>query len=166
MNYIIDKMYKDDWDKVLKIYSKGIKTGNATFEKELPTWNDWNNNHIKSCRLVARLDKNILGWIALSPTSGRPVYSGVAEVSIYIDEKYRRKGIGEHLLKYLIELSEKNQFWTLQSAIIKENLSSIKLHEKCGFRKIGIREKIAKMNNSEWMDVILLERRSKIIGII
>ena len=107
----------------------------------------------------------MLGWAALSMTSSRCVYAGVAEVSIYIGEKYKGKGIGTALLNKLIELSEENGFWTLQSGIISKNTRSIELHKKCGFRKIGIREKVAKMNNKEWMDVTFMERRSTIVGI-
>lgn len=165
MDYKIDEMKKDDWSKVANIYLEGIKTGLATFQTQVPTWDEWNNSHISSCRLVVRLGDTVLGWGALSPTSSRCVYKGVAEVSIYIGEKYKGKGIGTFLLKNLIELSEKNGFWTLQSGIIRKNLTSIALHEKCGFREVGIREKVAKMNNKEWMDVVFMERRSKIVGI-
>ncbi|HEY8893083.1 MAG TPA: GNAT family N-acetyltransferase [Clostridium sp.] len=165
MDYKIDKMIQSDWEQVANIYFEGIKTGIATFQTKIPTWENWNNNHITSCRLVVRLGDNILGWCALSPTSSRCVYGGVVEVSIYISEKYKGQGIGTVLLTNLIKLSEENGFWTLHSGIIRENASSISLHEKCGFRQIGIREKIAKMNNDKWLDVILMERRSKIVGI-
>lgn len=165
MDYKIDEMMNSDWKQVSKIYLEGIKTGKATFQTEVPTYEDWNNGHIKSCRVVARLGNDILGWGALSPTSSRCVYQGVAEVSIYIGENHRGKGLGEILLKSLIKSSEDNGFWTLQSGIIRENISSIKLHEKCGFRKIGIREKVAKINNGKWHDVIFMERRSKIVGL-
>lgn len=105
----------------------------------------------------------MLGWVALSPTSSRCVYAGVAKVSIYIGGNYRGQGLGEILLKKLIKLSEENGFWTLQSGIIRENITSIKLHEKCGFREVGIREKISKMDNEEWHDVVLMERRSHVV---
>jgi phosphinothricin acetyltransferase len=106
-----------------------------------------------------------LGWGALSPTSSRCVYAGVAEVSIYIGDQYRGKGIGKTLLTELVRLSEENGFWTLQSGIIKENSASIELHKKCGFRELGIREKVGKMGNGIWHDVVLVERRSKVVGI-
>lgn len=165
MDYKIDEMRPLDWKQVSSVYLEGIETGKATFQTELPTWENWNNGHISSCRLVIRLDSDVLGWGALSPTSSRCVYSGVAEVSIYIGEKYRGQGLGGILLQDLIKLSEENGFWTLQSGIIKENTASILLHEKCGFRKIGIREKVAKMSNGKWHDVVLMERRSKVVAI-
>ena len=165
MNYKIDEMTKSDWEQVSQIYLEGINTGKATFQSEVPTWENWNNGHVSSCRLVVRSGNNVLGWGALSPTSSRCVYAGVAEVSIYIGEKYRGQGLGKVLLEHLIKLSEENGFWTLQSGIIRENTSSIVLHEKCGFRELGIREKVAKMNNGKWHDVVLMERRSKLVGI-
>ncbi|MGV8984361.1 N-acetyltransferase family protein [Clostridium sp.] len=165
MEYKIEKMRDLDWDQVANIYLEGIKTGIATFQSEVPTYENWNNGHISSCRFVARAYDNILGWAVLSPTSSRCVYEGVAEVSIYIDEKYKGKGIGKALLTDLIKESEKNGFWTLQSGIIRSNVSSIALHKKCGFREVGIREKVAKMNNENWLDTVLMERRSAIVGI-
>lgn len=165
MNYIIDEMKQSDWKQAADIYLEGIKTKKATFQTDVPSWEAWDRSHIKSCRLVARLGDDVLGWAALSPTSSRCVYAGVAEVSIYIGEKYRGFGIGETLLTKLVRLSEENGFWTLQSGIIRENSASIALHKKCGFREVGIREKIAKMNNEKWMDVVFMERRSKIVGI-
>ena len=165
INYNIEEMKESDLEEVLKIYLEGINTGIATFQNSIPTLDDWNNGHIKYCRLVAKSNRQVLGFIALSPTSSRCVYSGVAEVSIYIGENYRGLGIGKTLLTDLIKLSEKNNFWTLQSGIIRENTSSIELHKKCGFREIGIREKVAKMDNGLWHDTVLMERRSKLIGI-
>ncbi|WP_298842749.1 GNAT family N-acetyltransferase [Clostridium sp.] len=165
MKYQIDEMVQSDWEQIANIYFEGIKTEIATFQTDIPTWESWNNSHITSCRLVVRSGKIVLGWCALSPTSSRCVYSGVAEVSVYVSEKYKGQGIGTVILTKLIELSEKNGFWTLYSGIIRENIASISLHKKCGFKEIGIREKIAKMNNKKWLDVILMERRSKVIGI-
>jgi len=165
MDYKIDKMTELDWKQVASIYLEGIKTGKATFQTEVPTWNNWNNGHVGSCRIVVRLGNNVLGWGALSPTSSRCVYEGVAEVSIYIGENYRGQGIGNILLEQLVKLSEENGFWTLQSGIIKGNNASMILHKKCGFRELGVREKVAKMSNGEWHDVVLMERRSKIVGV-
>lgn len=165
MNYTIEEMKESDWEEVSKIYLEGINTGIATFQNSIPTYDEWNSGHIKSCRLVAKSDKKVLGFTALSATSSRAVYSGVAEVSIYIGENYRGLGIGKALLTNLIKLSEENNFWTLQSGIIRENTSSIELHKKCGFREIGIREKVAKMDNGIWHDTVLMERRSKTVGI-
>ncbi|NSB30226.1 GNAT family N-acetyltransferase [Clostridium saccharoperbutylacetonicum] len=165
MNYTIEKMKKSDWDEVSQIYLEGINTGIATFQNSVPTFEAWDNGHIEACRLVAKSNEKVLGFITLSATSSRCVYSGVAEVSIYVGKNYRGLGIGHALMTNMIKLSEENNFWTLQSGIIKENVASIKLHESCGFREIGIREKIAKMDNGIWHDTVLMEHRSKVIGI-
>ncbi|WP_313342423.1 N-acetyltransferase family protein [Sedimentibacter sp.] len=167
MKFEIKEMKSSDWEQVKNIYLEGIKTGIATFQSEfdLPSWEKWNQDHINSCRLVAILNNEILGWAALSPTSKRLVYSGVAEVSIYIKKQYSGHGVGTGLLNKLIVVAEKNGFWTLQSGIIRENTASIELHKKCGFRVVGIREKLGKMENGIWHDVVLMERRSKVIGI-
>ncbi len=164
MKYSIDTMDFQYWDQIKEIYIEGIKTGNATFETEAPDRKEWDKNHFDSCRIVARKGDNILGWAALSPVSGRCVYSGVAEVSVYVSSKYQGMGIGTNLLKKLIELSEEQGFWTLQAGIFPENESSILLHKKCGFRKVGIRKKLGKMKIGNWRDVVLLERRSKKVG--
>lgn len=165
MDYTIEKMKKSDWDGVSQIYLEGINTGIATFQNSVPTFEAWDNGHIESCRLVAKSNGKVLGFITLSATSSRCVYSGVAEVSIYVGENYRGLGIGHALMIDMIKLSEENNFWTLQSGIIKENVASIELHKSCGFREIGIREKIAKMDNGIWHDTVLMERRSKLVGI-
>ena len=164
MKFMIEEMKASDWPQVSAIYLSGIKTETATFQSEVPTWEDWNNSHSKSCRLVARLDDKVLGWVALSPTSSRCVYAGVAEVSVYIDECHRGQGIGKALLEAIIKLSEENGFWTLQSGIIKENIASVNLHKTCGFRVLGVRERLGKMSNGKWHDVVLMERRSKTVG--
>jgi phosphinothricin acetyltransferase len=164
MDYIIDEMTFTDWGQVSRIYLEGIQTGKATFQTTAPSWEDWNKGHLNFCRLVVRNDAEVLGWVALSPTSSRCVYRGVAEVSIYIGQKFRGQGIGKILLEKVVSLSEENGLWTLQSGIIRENISSIILHKKCGFREIGIREKVAKMGNGDWHDVVLMERRSKTVG--
>lgn len=165
MKYKIREMTFNDWKQVRRIYLEGIATGNATFEIEVQGWKKWNSSHIVSCRLVAYFDDTILGFIVLSPVSSRCVYAGVAEVSIYVGEKFRGKGIGKALLDKLIKLSEKKGYWTLQAGIFPENIASLNLHKMCGFREVGIRKKIGKMKNGTWRDVILLERRSKIVGI-
>lgn len=163
MDFVIDEMKSEDWEQVSIIYREGIETGNATFETDIPSWNSWISAYIPGCSIVARNDDRILGWAALSPTSRRKVYSGVAEVSIYVSEDYREKGIGIALFRKLIELSEYNNIWTLQAGIFPENKASIDLHKKCGFRIVGIREKIGEMNGI-WRDVVLMERRSKKVG--
>lgn len=154
---------KNDWTAISTIYKQGIETGNATFQQEVPTWEEWNNNHLKICRIAAIIKDKIVGWCALIPVSSRCVFQGVAEESIYIDQNYRRKKVGEKLLQELINQSEKHNFWTLQAGIFPENIASVQLHQKLGFRIVGIREKLGKMNNV-WRDVIMLERRSSVIG--
>lgn len=165
MEYEIEDMKPLDWEQVKNIYLEGIKTGIATFQTEAPTWENWDKGHLNSCRLVVRSENVILGWAALSPTSSRCCYEGVAEVSIYIGENYKGQGIGTALLTSIIKKSEENGIWTLYCAIIRENTASIAIHKKCGFREIGIRERIAKMGNGVWHDVVLLERRSNTVGI-
>ena len=163
-NYFIEIMKEADWKQVSDIYLAGIQTGIATFQSDLPTWEEWNKGHSTNCRFVARTEEEILGWIALSPFSSRCVYAGVAEVSVYISPKYRGMGIGAALLKHLIQHAEGEGYWTLQVGIIKENISSRVLHKKCGFREMGYRERVGKMKNGTWHDVILMEYRSKLIG--
>ncbi len=160
----IRNMTSNDWKDVARIYDMGIATGHATFETETPSWEAWNNSHIKECRLIATENNQIVGWAALSAVSSRCVYGGVAEVSLYVDTGCTGKGIGTKLLKSMIEESEQEGFWTLQSGIFPENIASLNIHKKLGFRIIGIKEKIGKMNGM-WRDNTLLERRSKIVGI-
>ena len=152
------------WNDVRRIYEEGLRTGNATFQTSTPEWEEWDKTHIQTGRLVAIENGNIIGWAALTPVSGRCVYGGVAEISVYVSENARGKGIGKELLKSLIEDSEANGFWTLQAGIFPENIASIKIHEATGFRVIGKREKIGQMNG-HWRDTVLLERRSKIVGV-
>lgn len=163
MDYKVEEMRASDWTQVADIYMEGIMTKIATFQSTIPSWEEWNKGHCESCRLVARAGDTILGWAALSPYSSRCVYAGVAEVSIYIGKQYQGQRVGKALLEKLIEISEENGFWTLQSGIIKENISSLNLHKKCGFREVGYRERLGKMDNGKWHDVVLVERRSKIV---
>ena len=159
----MDKMTAADWDSVRAIYLEGIATRNATFETEAPGWEVWNNNHRPDCRLVARSGEKILGWAVLSPVSRRPVYSGVAEVSVYVAADARGMGLGKALLGALIEESEEAGIWSLQAGIFKENSASITLHKGVGFREIGFQERKGSLDGV-WRDVLLLERRSKIVG--
>jgi len=158
----IDKMKDINWPFVKSIYEEGIATKNATFETEIPEWIEWNNDHLTSCRFVARNDGDIVGWAALSPVSGRCIYKGVAEVSVYVSAVAQGNGIGKLLLNSLIVESENENIWTLQAGIFPENQSSLHLHKNLGFREIGYREKIGKLEGV-WRDVILLERRSSIV---
>lgn len=160
MSVEIRNMVDNDWKSVKNIYLDGIATGNATFEITAPSFDQWNQSHHPTCRFVAVIDKEVLGWVALSEVSSRCVYAGVGEVSIYVSPKAKGKGIGTALLTNLIEESERNGFWTLQSTVLLENEASIQLHKKVGFRIVGTREKIGKLNGV-WRDTVLLERRSK-----
>ncbi len=157
-------MKPSDWEAVKEIYEEGIATGNATFQQSAPCWDEWNNSHLQHSRIVAKEDNIVLGWAALTPVSGRCIYAGVAEVSVYVSDKARGKGLGKQLLQKLIEESEANGIWTLQAGIFPENTPSIKIHEAGGFRIFGTRERIGKMNGV-WRDNLQLERRSKIVGI-
>jgi phosphinothricin acetyltransferase len=157
-------MVATDYEQVAQIYQQGIATGNATFQQNIPTWEDWDESHLKNCRTVGIMDNKIVGWAALTAVSSRCVYAGVAEVSVYVATNYRGLKIGTKLLEYLIEESEASNIWTLQAGIFPENIASIKIHELLGFRIVGKREKIGKMNG-KWRDTLLLERRSVKIGV-
>jgi L-amino acid N-acyltransferase YncA len=157
-NIVIEPMTPDHWDVVRSIYLEGIATGDATFETDAPEWEAWDRSHLQFARLIARVDDGIAGWAALSPVSGRRVYAGVAEVSVYVSASARGRGVGAELLKSLILESEKNGIWTLQAGIFPENQASIALHRKLGFREVGRRERIGELHGV-WRDVLLLERR-------
>ena len=156
-------MRPEDWEVVRAIYLEGIATGNSTFEQSAPDWQTWDQGRLPSCRLVARAGNEVLGWTALSPVSRRQVYAGVAEFSIYVAERARGRGIGAALLQALIEVSEQEGIWTLQSGIFPENTASLELCRRFGFRVVGTRERIGCMD-ARWRDVVLLERRSQIAG--
>lgn len=147
------------WPEVRAIYAEGIATGNATFETEVPAWERWDASHLAAPRLIAHRAGEILGWAALSRVSQRAVYDGVAEVSVYVAESARGQKIGLQLLEALIAESETLGLWTLQAGIFPENMASVRLHERCGFRVVGRREKIAQLHG-QWRDTLLLERRS------
>jgi phosphinothricin acetyltransferase len=157
-------MTAGDWDDVRAIYLEGIATGNATFEKSAPDWERWNAGHWQRCRLLARAAGEALGWVALSPVSGRCVYGGVAEVSVYVAGRARGRGIGWRLLSELVAASERHGIWTLQASIFPENRASIALHQRAGFRIVGVRERLGSMDG-RWRDVMLMERRSAVVGV-
>jgi phosphinothricin acetyltransferase len=169
MEYKIDAMKPGDWEQVRAIYEEGIATENATFEPVVPDWGKWHSAHVPEPRLVVRVNGQVAAWAALSRVSARKVYAGVAELSIYVGEQFRGKGIGDALLSALVDASEKAGFWTLQGGIFPENAVSIELHKKHGFRVLGVREKVGKMAfgqmQGKWRDVVLMERRSKVAGI-
>lgn len=153
-----------DWPAVRAIYEEGMATGHATFETSAPEWDAWNAARLPDCRLVARDGDRLIGWAALSPVSSRCVYSGVAEVSIYVAAAARGCGVGRALLLALIEASEAAGIWTLQAGIFPENEASVALHQSCGFRVVGRRERLGR-HHGVWRDSLLLERRSNRVGV-
>lgn len=158
-------MSAEDWPAVSRIYRAGIATGNATFESDVPDWGSWSAARLVAPRLVARGERGeTIGWAALTATSARPVYAGVAEVSIYVDPAFAGCGVGRALLLALIEASEQAGIWTLRAGIFPENVASIALHERCGFRLIGTQERMGRMPDGRWRDVVLYERRSSRAG--
>ena len=151
---------RDDWPVVAEIYWDGMRDGLATFETEVPTWEEWDASHLRDHRLVADLLGEVVGWAALAPASSRPCYRGVAENSVYVARQARGLGIGRALLEALIAGAERAGIWTIQTSIFPENGASLALHEKCGFRVVGTRERIAK-RDGVWRDTVFLERRSR-----
>lgn len=155
-------MRQEHWPEVRQIFLEGIETGISTFETEPPEWEEFDRGHLNCCRFVSIDENQVTGWAALTPVSNRKAYSGVAEVSIYVSEKAKNKGVGSALMEQLVSCSEENGIWTLQSIVFPENKVSIELHKKFGFRIVGYREKISKNRFGYWQDTILLERRSHI----
>jgi L-amino acid N-acyltransferase YncA len=162
-NIVVAPMLATDWPEVERIYIQGITSKNGTFETQSPGWEAWDKAHRIDCRLVAKADNKVVGWAALSNVSARKVYAGVVESSVYIDGDYRGKGVGDKLMTELVEQSELKGIWTMQAGIFPENVASLRLHEKHGFRILGIREKIGKMDD-KWRDVLLMERRSRVVN--
>jgi len=161
---VIEGMQPSDWTSVAAIYAEGIAGGMATFETRCPSWEEWDAHHLACCRLVAREEGRVVGWAALCPVSARPCYAGVAEVSVYVGAGARRRGVGRALLKAVMEDSERQGIWTLQGATFPENEASLRLQEACGFRIIGRRERVGKLNGV-WRDTVLTERRSRSVGV-
>ena len=161
---VIHQMTTADWPRVKQIYLEGIATGHATLETSAPPFEQWDQAHLPFARLIARQGDAIVGWAALSSVSQRCVYGGVAEVSVYVSSSSRGSGVGRKFLDGLINESEQNGIWTLQAGIFPENVGSLVVHQRCGFREVGRRERIGKMNGV-WRDTILLERRSMAVGI-
>lgn len=153
-----------DWPAVRAIFEQGMATGNATLETTAPEWESWNVSHTAEGRLVGRIGDETVGWVALTPVSSRCVYEGVAEVSIYVTEPARGQGVGKALLNALVTESERIGLWTLQAGILRENAASIALHAACGFRVVGVRERIGR-RDGVWRDVVLMERRSAVAGL-
>jgi phosphinothricin acetyltransferase len=165
VSHAIEPLQPPDWPEVRAIYVEGIETGTATFETDVPDWDEWDRSHLPHSRIVARAEGGeITGWAALSPVSDRCAYGGVAEVSVYVGASGRGRGLGRALLDALIRESEAAGVWTLQAGMFAENAASIALHEKCGFRVVGVRERLGALNGV-WHDVVLMERRSPTVGV-
>ena len=154
---LIRELLADDWPAVAAVYEEGIRTRNATFETAAPSWERWDARHLLRPRLVAE-DEGVVGWAALVPYSARPCHAGVVEDSIYVAERVRGRGIGHALLTELCRLADELGIWTIQAGIFPENAASLALHERCGFRRVGVRERIGQLDGA-WRDVVLLERR-------
>lgn len=164
MESVIEKMRPEHWPRVRAIYLEGVATGQATFETEAPGWERWDSSHLPFARLVALAGGGrVAGWAALGPVSSRKVYEGVAEVSVYVGEGFRGRGLGRALLEALVRESEAAGVWTLQASVFPENAASVALHLACGFREVGRRERVARLGGV-WRDTVLLERRSRVVG--
>lgn len=164
MTLSVEKLLPEHWPEVRAVYLQGLATGDATFETEAPEWERWDASHLRACRLVVLAgDGLVAGWAALSPVSAREVYAGVAEVSVYVGEGFRGRGLGRALLEGLVRESEPAGIWTLQASIFPENVASVALHKACGFREVGRRERVGRLHG-RWRDTILLERRSQAVG--
>ena len=151
-----------DWPEVARIYAEGIATRNATFETEVPGWEEWNGAHLGEHRFVAEEDGEVLGWIALAPISTRCCYAGVAEISAYVRERARGRGVGATLLEAVVRSTERAGIWTLETGVFPENEASLALLKRFGFREVGVRERIGQLDGV-WRDVVFLERRSEVI---
>ena len=158
----ISPMQPEDWPAVRAIYLEGISTGQATFETEAPSWEQWDGAHLPFARLSARHEGEVVGWAALGPVSQRRAYAGVAEVSVYVAANTRGLGVGRTLLHHLVAEAEKHGIWTLQAVVFPENAATMALHKRAGFREVGRRHRISKLNGV-WRDTVLLERRSETI---
>lgn len=162
----VEPMAADDWPEVRRIYAEGIATGDATLEREAPDWNHFDHSHPAECRFVARQGAGgpIVGWTALGHYSARKVYSGVAWESVYVAEAARGTGVGRALLEALIPAAEAAGFWTLLAGVLADNAPSLALHERVGFRRVGVQEGMGQDAKGRWRDVVLLERRSPVVG--
>ena len=154
-------MVPEDWPFVSKIYLEGIATEHATFQTACPPYTAWDAAHTKDCRLVVLTGGAVAGWAALHRVDPRWCYRGVAEVSIYVCEQFRGRGVGYHLLTALCQAAEEAGYWTLQSTVLQDNEASLRLHKKCGFRVVGRRERIARDCHGRWLDTYLMEHRCK-----
>jgi L-amino acid N-acyltransferase YncA len=159
----VRELRREDWPAVKAIFEQGIAGGDATFETEAPSWEDWDSSHLEGHRIVALQDGEVVGWAALAPVSGRCVYRGVTEDSVYVADAAHGRGVGRALLAELIARAERDGIWTIQAGIFPENGASIELHRRCGFRILGVHERLGKQRGV-WRDVVRMERRSEAIS--
>ena len=164
MSVVIEPLTEADWSAVRRIFEEGIATGHATLEVEAPTWPEWDASHRRTCRFVARRNGEVVGWVALTAPPPRRVYAGVAWLSVYVAGSERRRGVGRALMEALIPASEAEGVWTLQAGVLSDNRGSLALHERAGFRRIGVQERLGRDGRTRWRDVVLLERRSRVVG--
>lgn len=162
--FSVAEMEAGHWPGVRAVYLEGLSTGDASFETEAPGWERWDAAHLRCCRLVALEGPRVAGWAALGAVSARRAYEGVAEVSVYVGACFRGRGLGRALLSRLVEESEAAGVWTLQASVFPENAASLALHRACGFREVGRRERIGRLAG-RWRDTLLLERRSRTVGV-
>ena len=152
-----------DWPAVRAIYEAGIATGDATFETAVPSWDEWDGAHLSDHRLVARAGDEVVGWAAVSPVSDRCAYAGVVESSVYVRPDWQGRGVGRRLLEALVAATDEAGIWTVQAGIFPENRASLAVHRSCGFRAVGVRERLGRMAG-RWRDVVFLERRSPVVS--
>lgn len=161
---LLRPLVPSDWEAVRRIYEEGIAGGDATFETRAPSWEDWNAARSPECRLVAVAGGAVVGFAALSPVSARSVYRGVREVMLYVAASARRRGVGKELLGGLVRASEAAHVWTLEAGIFPENEASLALFKGAGFRRLGVHERLGRFRDGRWRDVVVLERRSRVVG--
>lgn len=158
----IREMTPDDWPAVASIYTEALQNGGASYETVCPDYAFWDKSHLPICRFVFELDGNVIGWAALTPYSYRKVYSGVAEIGIYLSKSYAGKGVGKALLQRIVNDAFSSGIWTLQASIFSENTASLALFNSCGFRTVGVREQIGMTCSGEWKDTVLMEKRKPV----
>lgn len=162
MAFDIRTMTAEDWPEVARIYQQGIDSNSSTFRRQVPAWEDFDKSHSPVCRYVAVREGEIIGWVALTVFCVDCPYSGVSEISLYLDENHRSKGVGVKMMQYMVEQSEKNGFWIIIAQIFQDNVASVKMTKKCGFREVGYHEKVARDRLGNWHSLVVLERRSQL----